>query len=221
MKRRSYIAILGLLAWTRGPLRAEIVDRVAAIVGAGVITESRVIRELRATALFNDEPLLISPQTKRAAVERLIDRVLIARELALPLANDGNDKEALEAFIGSRDRQRFASPEAKAAGLRKYNLTTDDWRYYLTQMYLTLKLVDLRFRPAVQLSDADVQDYYQIEFLPQWVKKNGAQPPPTLTDSRPEVEAAMIDARIDQALSRWLNQTRLQARIELIDEALQ
>ena len=37
--------------------RAEIIDRVAVVVGSGVITESEILREIRLTAFLNGEPL--------------------------------------------------------------------------------------------------------------------------------------------------------------------
>ena len=64
-------------------LAAEVVDRVAVVVGTNVITESELLREVRLTQFLNGEPLDLSPEKKRAAAERLVDQQLIRTEMEL------------------------------------------------------------------------------------------------------------------------------------------
>src|SRR6476660_4088835 len=52
--------------------RAEIIDRIAVVVGNRVITESEILREIRLTALLNDEPLDFSAVSKRKTADRLV-----------------------------------------------------------------------------------------------------------------------------------------------------
>src|SRR5262249_49424474 len=57
--------------------RAEIIDRVAVVVGNRVITESEILREVRLTAFLNGAPLDFSAASKRKTAERLVEQRLI------------------------------------------------------------------------------------------------------------------------------------------------
>ena len=75
--------VLLLAAGMTALLTAEVVDRVAVVVGTNVITESELLREVRLTEFLNGEPLDLSPEKKRAAAERLVDQQLIRTEMEL------------------------------------------------------------------------------------------------------------------------------------------
>src|SRR5881394_1978865 len=65
---------------TLGVCRAEIIDRIAVVVGNSVITESEIVREIRLTALLNQEPLDFSIASKRKVAERLVEQRLMQIE---------------------------------------------------------------------------------------------------------------------------------------------
>src|ERR1700674_4079075 len=65
--------------------RAEIIDRIAVVVGKAVITESEILREIRLTAFLNREPLDFSPVAKRKTAERLVEQRLIGNEISASL----------------------------------------------------------------------------------------------------------------------------------------
>src|SRR5438046_1912632 len=69
-----------LLFFALAACRAEIIDRVAVVVGNSVITESEILREIRLTAFLNGEPLDFSPASKRKTAERLVEQRLIRIE---------------------------------------------------------------------------------------------------------------------------------------------
>src|SRR5450631_1980241 len=60
--------------------RAEIIDRIAVVVGSRVITESEIVREIRLTAFLNQEPLDFSAASKRKVADRLVEQRLIQIE---------------------------------------------------------------------------------------------------------------------------------------------
>ena len=80
MRRRLSIAIClaGLLAGAAG---AEVIDRIAVSVGSRVITETDLDRELRITALLNNEKPDFSPANKRQTAERMVDQTLVRSEM--------------------------------------------------------------------------------------------------------------------------------------------
>src|SRR2546421_12734122 len=65
-----------LLALTMA-CRAEVIERIAVIVGPGVITESEIVREIRLTAFLNGDPLDFSAASKRKTAERMVEQRLI------------------------------------------------------------------------------------------------------------------------------------------------
>jgi parvulin-like peptidyl-prolyl isomerase len=199
---------------------ADVIDRVAVIVGREVITARQVELEARAQALMEGRPPNLDAPSRRAAAERLVDRALIRAELSLLNLSDPREETSREEFLSQVNQDRFANQSVQDAALREAGLTREQWTRYLSEMFLTLRLVELRFRPAVQLGDEDVQDYYEFEFVPDW-RRRSQDPVPSLDENRRLIEQAMVEARVNQALSRWLNQGRIQTRIRFLDEAFQ
>ena len=72
------VALTLLLACIAG---AEIIDRVAVTVDKRVITESEIVRQIRITAFLNNEQPDFSASSKRVTADRLVEQVLIRREL--------------------------------------------------------------------------------------------------------------------------------------------
>ena len=62
---------------------AEVIDRLAITVGRQVITELQLDEELRVTALLNQKPVDRSISARRAAANRLIEQLLVRREMEL------------------------------------------------------------------------------------------------------------------------------------------
>ncbi len=133
------------------PLGAAIVDRVAITVGNKVITESEIDLRIRLTAFENDEKPDLSLASRRQAAQRLIDQKLVEREMD----------------VGRYPR---ATPEpakqlTSSAALKAYGLTPDDLARDLAWQSELLTFLSLRFRPAVQVTDQDVEKYFKEKSL--------------------------------------------------------
>lgn len=108
--RRATITTAAILALAALPPagRAEIVDRVMAVVGRDVITWSDLDREARLEAYFNGRPAPAAtqgvssnqkPGEYREVLERLIEQRLAWREMdqsKVPLPDDGQVQKRLE-----------------------------------------------------------------------------------------------------------------------------
>src|SRR5262249_48923224 len=132
------------------PLGAVIVDRVAITVGNKVITESEIDLRIRLTAFENGEKKEINLASRREAAQRLIEQKLVEREMDVgryPRA----DVEAV--------KQTDAAKKIDAGALKEYGLTPDDVVRDLVWQSELLTFVSLRFRPAVQVTDQDVEKY--------------------------------------------------------------
>ncbi len=176
-------------------LGAVIVDRVAITVGNKVITESEIDLRIRLTAFENDEKPDFSAASRRQAAQRLIDQKLVEREMD----------------VGRYPR---AAPEAAkqspaAAALKAYELTPEDLARDLAWQQELLTFLSLRFRPAVQVTDQDVEKYFKEKSL-----KGG------LNDQRAEIEQTLTGERAGKELDLWLQDQRKRTRIEYAEKDL-
>ena len=60
---------------------ATIIDRIAVVVGNGVVKDSDIDRDIRVTAFLNGEPLDFSASARKKSAAHLIDQIFIRREI--------------------------------------------------------------------------------------------------------------------------------------------
>ena len=198
-------------------LPAEIIDRIAISVGNQIITESQIDEEIRLTAFLNQEKLDLDNAERKKAAARLIEQTLVRREMEFshyplpPLSDAARSLETLK----TRDKTEAEYQQE----LDAYGITEEGLKRRLWWQATFLRFIDYRFRPGIQIPDADVQASYQQQ-LDKW-KQDGIQPLPSLEDVRASIEQNLTEQRIDQELDRWLADTRTQVAIRFHDEALQ
>jgi peptidyl-prolyl cis-trans isomerase SurA len=198
-------------------LRAEIIDRIAISVGNQVITESQISEDIRLSAFLNEEKPTLEDNERKKAAGRLIEQTLVRREMEFshyPLPALSDAAQPLETL-----KARYKTDAEYQQALDAYGITEDGLKRRLWWQATFLRFIDYRFRPGIQISDADVRAYYQQQ-LDKW-KQEGVAPVPALEDVRPSIEGALTEQRIDQAVDRWLADTRTQVNIRFHDEALQ
>jgi hypothetical protein len=189
--------------------RAETLDRIAVTVGQEVITESRVILDLRVAGFLDGKPVDLSPAAKRKSAERLVDQLLILREaadshLTLPSV------EATAGLIAP-----YAAESGYQANLARYGISERDLGAHLLAGLRMLTFTDLRFRPDVQVSAEDIRNYY--DKLP----KSAAGPNPSFEDSREQIEKLLVEQRVLDALDQWLAMARAAANIHYHEKAFE
>jgi hypothetical protein len=198
-------------------LAGEIIDSIAISVGNLVITESQIDEEIRLTAFLNQEPVTLDHAERKKAAARLIEQTLIRREMEFsryPLPPLSDASKSLETL-----KTRYKTEAEYRQALDEYGISEDSLKRRLWWQATFLRFIDYRFRPGIQVPDADVQAYYRQE-LDKW-KQEGIQPVPSLDDVRASIEQTLTEQRIDQELDRWLADTRTQVAIRFHDEALQ
>jgi hypothetical protein len=112
----------------------------------------------------------------------------------------------------------YGTEAAYQKALAAYGISSDGLKRRLWWQATFLRFVDFRFRPGIQIPDADVQAYYQQQTA-KW-KQEGV-PIPSLEDARVNLEQTLTEQRVDQAMDRWLAETRAQVAIKFRDEALE
>jgi len=213
---RLLVSGLGLLVSSSCFLEAEIIDRIAISVGNQVITEGQVDEEIRLTAFLNHEKLDLSIAERKKAAGRLIEQALVKRDLDLsryPVPTLADAAASLHDVKVSYDPESLYQQM-----LQQYGVTEEALKRRLLWQLTLLRFVDFRFRPGIQIPEADVKTYYDQELI-TW-KQQGVQPVPTLEDSRAKIEEILTQQRIDQALDTWMAETRKQVTINYLDEAL-
>lgn len=193
---------------------ADIIDRVAVTIELQVITESEIMRQIRVTAFLNGEKPDYSAENKRRTADRLVEQSLIRREIETIHYASAN-KDNSTGYDEFR-KTRYPQQGAYETALKQAGVTDDEVREALQWQAMFLEFIDVRFRPGVQVPDAEVRDYYDREFAPK--AKESGQPVPSFGESREAITNILAAQRVDSALDRWLGQTRTQTRIRYRDE---
>ncbi len=209
---------LFLIALLMAPLRAELVDRIAITMGQQVITELQIDEELRVTAFLNHQPVARDADSRRTAADRLVEQLLIKREMQLshyPLPDPGEVSNYLE-----RIRADFGTSSQWDRELASYHLSENTLTDHLALQLMTMRFIELRFRPDIGVSEADVRDYYERQ-IATWKENHPGAAAPSLAASRESIQKALIEAHTDQVLDAWLQESRKQLNIVYLDKSLQ
>src|SRR5665213_498474 len=208
----------GLALWlpglaVTGSARAETLDRIAVSVGQDVITESKVILDLRVAAFLDGKPVDLSGAAKRKSAERLVDQLLILREavdshVTLPSV------EATAGLIAP-----YAAESGYQANLEHYGISEHDLGAHLLAGLRTLTFTDLRFRPDVLISPEDVRSYY--DKLSRQPDTKGTPPIPSFDESREQIEKLLVEQRVMEDLDQWLVMARSAANIRYREKAFE
>jgi hypothetical protein len=193
------------------PFRASavIVDRIAITAGDRVIADSEIEQRIRLTAFQNHESADIGIPVRQRAARELLDQKLIEREMDVGryprLATDRR-----KALLADYAKENYkGDPDAMAAALKAYRLTPRDLEDDLARESDLLTFLNLRFRPAVQVNDQDVQKY---------AAENGLLD--ALNDVRAEIEEKLTTERADKELDLWLQDQRKRTKIEYLEKDL-
>ncbi|MBL8227045.1 MAG: hypothetical protein JNL98_01150 [Bryobacterales bacterium] len=198
-----------------GPVRAEIIDRIAVTVGTRVITESMIISEIRLAAFQDGREPDLSSSSRRQAAERLVDRMLLIQEMDDARYPEPAMADILDEIAEFR-KQRFNSDDAFRNELAARGIDESDLRQFFQLQFRSLQFIEVRFRTGVQITSDEIAAYFDQQIRPKFVKENRAVPP--LEDASEEIEQILVAQRVDAATEDWLKQTRTLARIRFREE---
>lgn len=211
---RAVASILVLLALSAA---GETLDRIAVRVGKDAITSSALRRHLRMEAFFARKAPDLSPASRRKAADRLVDQILIKRELELNRFAPPPASE-VEAQIEQLMKARNEDAAALAAALQGYGFTLDDLRNEIQYQIMLLRFVDFRFSAGVLVTEAEIAELYQKEVVPEALHRN--VPAPSPDEARAGIVKLSTYRKTNAALEQWLAQARQQVKIQFFEEAL-
>jgi hypothetical protein len=201
------------------PISAEIIDRIAVSVGSSVITTSDLDREIRVTAFLNGVKPDFSAASKRTTVDRMVEQKLVERELEngrYPTPQPADVLPALEDF-----KKRFYPGQGDyERALAAYAITDQDVKNMLLWQRTLLEFIEVRFRPSVQISGQQIQDYFDKVVAPAARAGHPSQPV-ALEDYRAQIEQTLIGQREDEEMDTWLREARRRTEIITHPEALE
>lgn len=188
-------------------VHAEVVDRIAIIVGRQVITTSQIDIEVRVTAFLSGQSKpAVTDTLQREAAARLIEQTLVRREIELTRFPTPKPEETGPLF----EQAMRIHGDNFAAALREARLTEDDLKQHLLWQLTLLRFVQYRFQPGVSVTDNEIRDLYNQESAK--LKAQG-KPSPPFEESRKDLEALLTERHVDEALERWLIEQRGQTAI--------
>jgi hypothetical protein len=198
------------------PAPGEIIERIAVSVGNRVITESDLNLEIRVAAFLDGVKPDLSPAGRRATAERMVEQVLIRRELETsryPVPAAAEVMPVLEAF----KKVHFPNDGEYQRALAEYGITDQDVKDLLLWQRTLLLFIEVRFQSGVQVTGQDIQDYFDKVVRPAAEAAHPGQPI-GLEDYRDRIEQTLTGQRADREMNTWLKEARNRTEIVFHEE---
>jgi uncharacterized protein YdbL (DUF1318 family) len=192
-------------------------DGVVAVVNGDVVLESDVDEERRFEKIQPYRGSL-NEFSRDRAVQRIIDRTLILQqaalepeevavtdaELAKQLQTLRKDIPACKAYQCETD-----AGWAKFLGDNGFTVTEfqDRWRKRMA----LLRLIEVRFRNGIRITNDEITDYYEKTMLPEYAKQKVT--PPKLDTISARIEEVLLQQQVGNLLRDWLKSLRAQGNV--------
>jgi hypothetical protein len=186
------------------------IDGVAARIEDDIITESEV-RELSAFQQLVDG----KPKPRAEVLRDLADQWLIRSEASTARYGQPSSPDVDRAY--SEFVKQFPSPEIFEQRCADAGLSEAAVRRMIQQQLYLSRFIDYRFRPAAQVTDQQVADYYRDDFVPQ-LKARKAEIP-ALDDVEDTIREVLIQRAITDREEKWLDESRPRLRIDIVSKA--
>ena len=196
-------------------LPGVIIDRIAIVIGNSIIKNSDIERDIRVTDFLNGQPLNLTSSARKSSANRLIDQVFIRQEIRLGDYPRATMEEA-EAELAQLEQQRFRTAATIQESLKRYGLTESELRQEFQWHLTVLRFIDARFRPAVLITDEDVQKYLREH--PAAVRHDN--PNASIDDQSKDIRNTLTGEQINKLFFSWLDEQRKDAKITYFEESL-
>jgi peptidyl-prolyl cis-trans isomerase SurA len=197
----------------------QVIDRMVAVVNNQVITQSDWDEQERFEALAEGRNAG-AVQHSPAALERLIDRVLISEHLSGARLQHATPEDVSSQIAAIRKQLPPAQSQDDAAWrktLAEYSIPEEDLAQIVAEQVDVLRFVEIRFRPNVQVSPEELESYYNKTFLPELKKAGtGDAELPKLKQVEDRIRQVLVEQRVNEILNSWVQSLRAQANIRRI-----
>jgi len=148
----------------------------------------------------------------------MVEQKLIRRELETsryPVPEPSEVEPAVAQL-----RKQYPNDEAWQRALADNGITEQDLKDELLWQRTLLLFIEVRFRPGVQVSDQEIDDYFHSVVEPA-AKAAHPDEPVSIADYRSQIEEKLAGQRVDQEVDSWLKRARARAEIVYHEEAFQ
>jgi peptidyl-prolyl cis-trans isomerase SurA len=184
--------------------RAEIVDRIAAVVDREVITLSGAEQAAEFRRLRGEEELSMGE-----VVERLIEARLVEREVSrYPEESVSQDRidEVIESI-----RRSFSSEPMFVESLNEQGMTQVELESLIRKQMTTERYLERRFRPLVYITDEDVSRYYEEELVP--VLETAGESAPPLENVDGSIRRILQEKAFNERVDTWIDDLKSRAQV--------
>lgn len=207
------LTVLILLTQAGGSSAAEEIDRILAAVNRRVVTEGdlRLARNLNVLVGFGRTT---PPGSRAEEVDQLINRELLRQELEhFPLQpeDQGRADQRLEEL-----KQGYAEIGGITYVLRGLGLQESEIEAYLALQVSMMRFIEVRFRPFVNVTPAEVGEYYRTELEPK-LRASGSRIPSQEEVSK-QIDSLLVDSKVSRMMDDWIQTLRQHSEIEVFDE---
>jgi hypothetical protein len=146
--------------------------------------------------------------------QRLILRELENSRYPVPAASE------IEPVLDKFKTDNFATGDEYRRSLEERGITEQQVRDELLWQRRLLLFIDVRFRPAVQVSDQEIEDYFNKVVAPA---ARAAHPgdPVTLEEYRDQIQEKLTGDQVDKQMATWLENARTRSEVVFHPEAFQ
>jgi len=206
MRTLRRLAVLVLVAGVSSPARAEIIDRILAVVDTQIITLS----DARAALRFGLVPADVSTDPIGAVLQRLIDRRLMLAEVDRYAPPDPPD-QAVDARMAAIER-RFGDALALEIALNQSALTREELRRQMRDGLRIDSYLQQRFSASVQVSDDELMRYYK-EHAAEFMRDGQLRP---FEDVREIVRERAAETQRAGFIRQWVDGLRRRGNVQLL-----
>jgi hypothetical protein len=186
---------------------ATVVDGIVERIEDDIITESEV-RELEAfQKLVNGRAL-----SRDEVIRELTDQWIIRNEAGVNRFRRPSAEAQEHAFQDFS--RRFSSPDEMHGRLAEAGLTEAALKRLLSEQLYLSSFLEVKFRPVAQVSEDQIDAYYNGEFSDDLKKRGEAIPP--RADVEDQIRELLTERTVSERSERWLDDTRTRLHIELL-----
>lgn len=212
---RQFAFVMLLMLAARALPAGEVIDRIVATIGKHAILESELDEAARFEAFTAGRSLeSVTAADVKAALDRFVDQQLIRDAAGVADSPVLRDEDVNKEITRIRSQLPGAATEdGWRAVLGVYGLSEGSVRSRLRAQLETMQMVNQTLRPSVRVDQAEIETYYDNEFLPK-LRQAGATDVP-LPNVSPRIRQILVEQRMGELLESWLRTLRARNDIRI------
>lgn len=196
-----------LLVSLMRPAGAVIIDRIAVIVNADVVTQSEIdaIQQLG----LNFSGL---PPAENVLQDRINHHLVLQQISKQPPQSVAPERaqEIVDSYV-----QKYGGTEEFLVFLHSIGMNYEDFDRELREQLSIQAFVTLRFRPFVNVTIEEAEQYYDDVYKRRF--ELAGQPVPSFAISFDQIQQEMVESRVHERTAAWLEEIRRSAVINVKD----